>query len=354
MSALPDALLSPRTGRLADLLAQIARKTVTLNDLYEFWAQADPQGAGRPDRRAALRDALDELSQAGVVELSRSLDKSQAPYLPTRLTLLHRQPRSVLGGGGVSDTVWRPELAWVYQARLAPQHLPLLKQVNVWLRDHGHEDDHLPLRERSLEIFGHEKVLDQILNTTLFTTDRLTLPLLRTFRTSPPLAGERLGEGPVLLVIENDNTYYSARVVLQGLPTGPEPVGHIAWGVGAGFEASVRSTSTLPGIDRVRYFGDIDAAGLRIPTSASITASREGLPPVLPAVELYRRLLDTGRRQGGQPTVAVGRARELAGWLTDPSLVDEVVHLLVEGTRVPQEALSQTKFRADPGWHDSF
>lgn len=78
-----------------------------------------------------------------------------------------------------------------------------------WLRDRGRDNDVIPLHERSLEVLRHEKALDTLLATTVFAPTRLALDHLRTFRTHPPLPSVRVGNGPVLLVVENDNTFQS-------------------------------------------------------------------------------------------------------------------------------------------------
>jgi hypothetical protein len=49
----------------------------------------------------------------------------------------------------------------------------------------------------------------------------------------------------------------------------PGPLGWLAWGAGGAFESSVRSAPQLPGVRRIRYFGDLDFEGLRIPSTPS-------------------------------------------------------------------------------------
>ncbi len=238
-------------------------------------------------------------------------------------------------------------MSWALSARLTLGQVAQLRVINGWLRDRGRDADVVPLRERSLEVLGHEKALDAMLMTTVFGPTRLTLDHLRTFRTHPPLPVTRVGNGPVLLVVENDNTFHSISTVLRD---DPGTVGYVAWGAGGAFEASVRSAGDLPGIERVRYFGDIDMAGLRIPRNAADTAGRESLPPVTPAVELYEALLATSVRQHGQSPVPTESADALSAWLGEPHLVGEVRELLIAGVRVPQEALSLTALTAHRSW----
>jgi hypothetical protein len=304
------------------------------------------RSAGRPERRTHLAHALGQLAAARLVTPSKKQDVSATPHLPARLTLPAPGP-SPSATALARATAWRPELAWVVRSRPTLGQVEQLRRVNNWLRDRGRDSDVIPLRERSLEVLGHEKKLDALLGTALFAPGRLTLGLLRTFRTHPPLPSVRVGDGPVLMVVENDNTFHSIRTVLAA---DPGPVGYVAWGAGAAFEASVRSCGDLPGVARVRYFGDLDAAGLRIPRNAAQTATREGLPAVAPALGLYRALLASTVRQDGQPPLTPEQASPLTTWLGDPALTAPAAALLQAGARVPQEALTLTALSSDRGW----
>ncbi len=339
--------LSPRTVRLATLLESVTSRTVALPHLLRIWAAADPASATRDDRRAGLARALDQLTDAGLVTPSKKRD-TFTPHLPVRVTLPAPAP-SESAATLARSVPWRPELAWVLSARLTLGQVEQLRVINSWLRDRGRDTDELPLRERSLELLGREKALDALLTTSVFAPDRLTLTHLRTFRTHPPLPAVRVGDGPVLLVVENDDTFHSVRTTLAD---DPGQVGHIAWGAGGAFEASVRSTGDLAGVERVKYFGDLDVAGVRIPRNAAQTADRESLPPVGPAINLYQALLGTTVRQGGQPALTAEQGTSLAAWLEDPAVSSEVCALFVSGVRVPQEALTLTALARNGRWRD--
>lgn len=82
----------------------------------------------------------------------------------------------------------------------------------------------------------------------------------------------------MLLVVENSDTFDSLVTVLRG--RNDHRVGLVGWGAGAGFEASVLSIADLGrAVSEVRYFGDLDENGLRIPASAGLIAQGVGLPP---------------------------------------------------------------------------
>ena len=62
---------------------------------------------------------------------------------------------------------------------------------------------------------------------------------------------------------------------------------HVAWGIGGSFEQSVLSIPLLePSPRYVRYFGDLDLAGLQIAARSARQAAEADLRPVLPAIAL--------------------------------------------------------------------
>ena len=243
---------------------------------------------------------------------------------------------------------WRPELAWAATAELTRAQLATLQQLNGWFRDARPTRD-VPMRERSLEIFGDEKALDKLVTSVLFGPGRLSLTQLRAYRSRPPLPAVRVGDGPVLLVMENSDTF---ETLVRLLEDDSGDVGHVAWGAGAAFEASVASVGRLPGITRVLYFGDIDADGLRFPTSAAALAAELSLPTLEPAVSLYRLLFEVGHRAGGGQRVDEARAASLAAWLPADLRV-AAVELLVSGKRLAQEAVGSERLSREPSWHTS-
>lgn len=339
--------LSTRAVRLATALEGWERRTVRLEELWDLWSQVEPVSAASGTRRTDLSATLVELSAAGLVRLSRTREAGVAPALPTELTL-PAVAATPSANQLARATVWRPELAFASLGGLTLGQVEALRKINVWLRDHGRDTDVLPLRERSLQVLGYEKALERLTSTAVFGPGRLTLGSFRTFRAHPPLAATQVGEGPVVLVVENADTFHSLRSVLIG---DPGPVGHVVWGAGGAFEASVRSAGDLPGAQVVRYFGDLDIDGLRIPTSAARTAHLEcGVLPVAPATGLYRALLATGVRQGGQPACEPARAGQVTAWLEAPELVSSAQALLVEGFRVPQEAVTGVFLATDRAW----
>jgi hypothetical protein len=357
VSAQPARSLSPRASRLAAALAALPRRGITLAELWQLFDRVDPVSATSPTRRAELATILAELEAGGVIGAPspRSLDRTQDPPLPRRVKLAGQTSagRGSKEAGSATSVAWRPELAWATSVatRLSAGQLEALRRINAWLRD-TQPSAEVPLRERSYEIFGDEKQLDRLLGTSLFGPDRLSLGLLRARRTRPPLPARRLGSGPLLLVVENSDTFDTLARLLADQPG---RVGWVAWGAGQAFEASVLSIAELPQATEIHYYGDLDATGLRIPAAASQLASSEGLPEVRPADELYRILLARGspQRTGAEGRLYQDRAGGLASWLP-PELRSEVAALLAAGYRIPQEAVGFELLARSQAWRRSF
>jgi Uncharacterized protein conserved in bacteria C-term(DUF2220) len=305
--------------------------------LLELMLELEPALRTSPLKRERLTEAIAEGVAAGRLQLpaDRRRDSGHPP-LPAWVAVVREDaaPSTVAG----HEYFWRPELAWASELRFRPDELERLKRVNAWLRDRAADEPVVPLRERSLELFGDEKLLERLLGGRLFFGGRLSLPLLRARPVHPPFVCRPVSEAPVLLVIENHHTFHSLSELL-----GPSNgVGVLAYGAGDAFVGSVTYAGDL-GVGEIRYFGDLDAKGLRIPAAADRERGL-GLPPVLPAVALYERLLSIGV-PASAPAVPADVARELAAWLPADLRVP-VVSLLEGGRRLAQEAVGYKVVRA--------
>lgn len=241
--------------------------------------------------------------------------------------------------------------------------------INRWLMNDPDRTTLVPLRERALEIFSEfgdeddfespEKALDGMRDGPLFGDQERLLRLLHAVATPPPLLSRqlleeiapnqlrRVGDGDLLLVVENSATWWS---IVNALPE-HHNVGHVAWGLGASFMSSIRSIADNHEIRRIRYFGDLDLSGLRIPSTAQRTAHTSGLPPIRPAVNLYAELFATGRSwRAGDKAVDDDRASTLVNWLPEEHH-EAATRLLTEGRRIAQEWVGYRRLTQTANWH---
>ncbi|GIE90722.1 Wadjet anti-phage system protein JetD domain-containing protein [Actinoplanes regularis] len=314
-----------------------------------------------------LRDSLSVLTARALIVPARTTDAERIP-LPVRIRMVPfaaRSPKVV-----PQMPRWHPLLSDIEDAwpTATDRQRARYRAINIWLLSNP-DTTPVPLRERALEIFSAsgdeesfpspEKALDGVREGPLFSDRERLLHLLNAVATPPPLLSRRVleevaanhwtcvGSGDLLLVVENSATWWS---LVKALPE-THNVGHVAWGLGASFTASVRSIVDHHEIRRIRYFGDLDLSGLRIPSTAQRAARAAGLPQVLPAVHLYAELFATGRSwQAGDPPVDEDRARLIAGWLPEEHQ-DAAVRLLIQGRRVAQEWVGYRHLVTTSRWH---
>jgi hypothetical protein len=330
---------------LAKLLAG-RRSRIPLALLQDLVLELEPALRTSPLKRERLAEAIEEAALAGRLRLpAHRRHYAGHPPLPAWVTLVRGDAASPTVAG--RDYFWRPELAWAGDLRFRREELERLKRVNAWLRDRAADEPEVPVRERSLELFGDEKLLEQLQGGRLFFEGRLSLGLLRARTVHPPFVVHRVSGAPVLLVIENHHTYDSFTRLL-----GPSSgVGVLAYGAGSAFVGSVTYAADLaPPIEEIRYFGDLDAKGLRIPADADRVRGPD-LPHVRPAARLYERLLEVGVAATAPP-VSAETASQLVTWLP-PALRNDVAALLRAGGRMAQEAVGHKALRTwlgeDPG-----
>ena len=296
-------------------------------------------------RREADRDAR-TLASAGLVELKTVRYR---PYQIERIVLpLAAEARlRALFADELPDadaprfdptTVeWQPELAILRTARVGVAGDDLLK-LNAFFAVRGTERLNVPIKERSIEVFGDEKRLDALRTTALFADGRLTLERLCCFAVAEPLGWQRgpRSEGP-LIVIENASTWHS----YTRWNTAHGFFSAVVYGGGNRFFDSVVRLNDIfaevGGPRRVLYFGDLDPQGLRIPQIASRRAQRQGLPAIESDSWSYAHLLEIGSAKA-VPLVDADRldAAEFV-WLGD--IAAQVQPVLDAGLRMAQEHL---------------
>ncbi len=347
--------LSPLAARLARQVAAARNKRILVAEVFTAAQEHDLSLVGDPAARARFRQAIDELVSASLVALPSAASRSGwdaivEPPLPVWVTRVdHKAGEPAVRP---APRVWPSvlEAAGRVASRL-DEHV-LLESVAGWLRDNP-APVRVPARERSAELFGDEKALDRYRKTRLFTSGALTLDLLACYDPPLPFASQHVpGDGPVvLLVAENLATYTSFLSAARALDAATRPDLHVAWGIGGTFEQSVLSTPLLhPSPRHVRYFGDLDLAGLRIAASAARQAAEANLPPVLPAATCYRFLLDGPRRwRRPDDSNRVDRPDygDACAWLP-MALRPQAEELLASGQKIAQEHLGLQVLLSEP------
>ena len=327
--------------RLVRALKKTGRRRIPLDMLREQFASACPELAEQPDRRTRLAEALRHAADAGDIMLprqARSWDHVAGAPLPgfVMLAALDTPPAPIISPG----YAWHPLLSFASGERNRLR-LESAKRINEWLKSDPDLTLIVPIKERSLEIFGDEKRLDQLRGGTTVVFGRLSLAALGCRVCPIPLPFEPGPEGTrgrPILIIENNDTWASFSVWNRSCAR-YSAVAYAGGGHGKNLAYDETFIDELVGrfqANALFYFGDLDPAGLRIANRAAERRSSRGAIPLQPAANLYAWLLDHGTRTTLR---ASERAleRDLA-WLPD-YFRSRIESLFAAKQRIPQEAL---------------
>jgi hypothetical protein len=344
----------PLANRFLDSLRELGqgRRRLTLEECWAALYEADPLLIPSADKRRVLAEILGTLAQEGSIQLcaASNYDRTEQPPVPRFVTLPTKSsPQRAYPLAATFP--WRPALSWAADLDLNMDEFELLQVVNAFLRDGGEQRRVVPAQERSLELFCHEKTLDRLSRGRLFGEGRLSFELLRARRVPPPFPWQQVGAEPTLLVAENSATFATLQ---QTLPL-DSPIGFVVYGGGTSFITAVESTHDLmttaglkEPIRHIFYFGDLDQRGIAIPIAASVAAEQCGLPPVRPAVSLYKLLLQYGKVES-VPALNSEVAEDLVSWFL-PDLQSSILAHLVSGHRLAQEAIGTDLLSGEEKW----
>lgn len=246
----------------------------------------------------------------------------------------HYQPPSDDERRQIREFPWVAELAFLNDT---PTQIPFdeLRRINAFLLTKSADQLSVPIKERSLQIFGDEKRLDGLLGGALFQEGRLSLETLSCYVVTEPLGWQR---GPTntgsVIVLENTATWDSFRRCNEH----QHLFSAVIYGQGNCFAERVLFLTEifreLGAPQKVFYFGDLDASGLKIPARASQKAIKAGLPPVQPHLPSYRMLLAQSERKTAANEADPAR-REDFDWLGE--LAEEAWLALGSEYRLAQE-----------------
>jgi hypothetical protein len=344
MSARTGSVESPFARALRELAGK--KKRIDLDTMWRALARAEPELLASADARSALATNLDALAEAGALQLPRlrrGWDASASPELPFFVTLVsapkvRAEPKL--------EVAWAPELAFGAEITLRA-HREILERVQRFLAHGGRERPLVPERERSLELIDDEKALESYRKGALFAEGRLTLALLRCFSVSPPLVREPCEGGlPRALIIENHHTFHSfAQWNAQA-----KQYRAIVYGAGKAAIKGAPSLASLANelsLEAIEYFGDLDAAGVRIGRQVSDECARAGAPRCQASARWYEALSAAAgdRRFPCHDERSRLSAADLA-WL--PESVRELARRLdARRQRFPQELVGWERLRVE-------
>ena len=331
------------SAEFAARLALSARKRIEIAQVKQLYFELHPEVRNHPERGALLLQTLHDLSAAGTLTLPAhaSWERVRNPPLPLWVTLVRE--REEVPRENFSKVPWVPELG--FWTELKPAQLVAAKVINEFLLRRRGGLTLVPIKERSLEVFGDEKRLDALrVGNTLF-SGRLALSTLGAFVVPLPLPYRMVpAPGRPVLVVENHNSYWSFGEWNQRT----RRYSAVVYGAGEAFRSTGAALGhVLREVDGagVLYLGDLDPKGIGIPLDFNRAAGLEE-PRVLPALGWYAWLLDHGYRRG-KPECQSAPGQAAVDWL-GTELGDALGEVWRLGQWLPQEALGIEQLLALP------
>jgi hypothetical protein len=319
-------------------LSSLRRKRITLEALRLSWQTSYPDQAQHPERDGMLLKALQELEQSLKLKLPAkgSFEKLGRPPMPLFITLIveavERQQQAW------SEVHWLPVLG--FWPDLNESELITAKAINDWLIRRRGRYLMVPVRERSLEIFGNEKHLDLKVRKGALFSGRLPLSAIGAMLVDHPLP-YRIAQAPgqPVLVVENHHTYWSLgewNVLARRYAAVVYGAGNSFCNSGLALQEVIRET----GACGAEYFGDLDPEGINIP----LRFNRRHKVQLTPALDLYGFLLKHGGEKSPVHRVA---ADSLAAEVWLPGLAANIVKLWENDLWKPQEGLGTEQLFLD-------
>ena len=316
------------------------KKRIELLKLRSLWIEHHPELQQHPNRDRLLMEALRAGDEQGILRLPspRSFERIGNPAMPMFITVIV-ETISVLKPDWTTVS-WMPERGvWM---QLTESEKVTAKVINEWLIRRKGRFMMVPLRERSLEMFGDEKYLDGRVRSNALFGGRLALSAIGARKVDLPLPyRQQPGKpGRPVLVVENHHTFFS----LGEWNDTAHRYAAVVYGAGSAI------TSTGTALDEVirevdgdgaEYFGDLDPEGVSIP----LRYNSKHKTQLYPAIWLYRKLLTIGRHRP-LPILYAGDNQAVTSWI--PELAQEVHDVWKEGDCLQQEGIGLEKLLSQP------
>ncbi len=346
----PEEMVPRNDDRFALFLERLRaanRRRMALPMIWDTYRAVFGDAFSGVDARIELRELLNSLCQTGVCifpsERGSGWDRTSTVVLPRWVTIAAADRETA--DRQWCSFPWHPFLAWVTElTTLAPDHEAFLMQLQTAFVE-GRLQERAPFKYRSLQLTGDEKRLEGLMATQLFGTNRLSLEVLNCDGLGLPLAHERVGLGPRMIIFENAGSFLVARRVLAR--TDRAPYGFVAYGGGTQILRSVGYLKEIGGLSVVDYVGDLDAKGIDIGASFAEQVRSCADICVNPATAVHQAMLRAAEELGhpnGWPTASRHQTGEVYRWLS-PECAETVDRVLAAGHRIPEEVLHDGHYR---------
>lgn len=319
------------------------RKRVPVDEVKRIYYSLYPEVQSSPDRQRLLLKALKDLELQGLLTLptAGSWEKVGNPPLPNWVALIRQV--QVTDYSVYANEAWVPELG--FWPKLKAAQLADAKAINGFLLRRRDSLTLVPIKERSLEIFGDEKRLDALRTGNSMFKGQLLLSAIGAFVVPLPLPyRQAAAPGKPVLVVENHNSFWSFGEWNQSALR----YSAVVYGAGEAFRGTGQALGQIlkeVSGEGAEYLGDLDPKGVSIPLDFNRTMAAHGLR-VNPALSYYQWLFTKGRTRK-KPDCQQADAGTATHWL-GPELGPELAQLWAQGLWIPQEALGIDQLRTMP------
>lgn len=246
---------------------------------------------------------------------------------------------------------WHSKLNWVPDLKqMSQSNLDTLLKLDHFFVHHLIDiKNQLPIKERSLQIFGDEKKLDKIIKNKWF-EENFSLDDLGCFKIKELFASRTFCNcvNNSVLIIENQATFFSMCKVNEIIST---PLyKHIVYGGGLQILKSYWWLFELDSnIELIEYFGDIDPTGILIPYHLFEKIKNEkSSVQIRLAIKLYDRLLKKGYQKFDSKIKPITKLIEniLSKFFTDNNIIQMILEMWHAQKRIAQEDLDMETLKS--------
>lgn len=322
-------------------LLEDGRKKIPMQCVQHIFSDAFPDYQNSNKTEILLEQELRRLIAFHLISFPDKIHEvgwtNQASILPNYIKIISREDNECLIDPATID--WVDELSFCKNSRRAKELL-LAKQINDFLKARGPRLMAVPLRERSLQIFGDEKKLEEMVVDGWLFNGNLHLSAIGAFELAKPLTYQTSGvQGKPILAIENSHTYWS----FCKWNAEAKEYSAILLGSGCNFQCDARSIDILMGginAEGIEYFGDLDSAGLAIPVAFNFRRNW-AKQKAMPAKRFYEWLLVHGIRRNSKSATTPSKKEltESFQWLDSIVLETGWKQLFGANQWIPQESL---------------
>jgi hypothetical protein len=248
-----------------------------------------------------------------------------------------------------NNYVWSPELLpFVDKKGIKQKTEENLIKIDQFLKKNRSKLIEIPIKERSLQIFGDEKYLDSFIKNRENGTE--LLKILKCFHTYEPIHGKNFVSylHNSILILENRDTFYG---FLKSQESMSKPYYRgVFYGQGGVILNSFHNIiKYLDESTQVYYFGDIDKGGITIAVNL-IKAWREMEPKrqIEIANEYYAKIIDFYQKSGFsilatskmKPNLPLAQISKESLSIFDSIVSEKIWEIMSKKERIPQEFLN--------------